>query len=276
MKTRNLLLGAAIASLCAAPAIAGKYHPTDADKNGEEIEWDVAEVFFELNDTDGDLGIHALIDGEEWKKLAIEDVNEHHMLNVKVRGRLRRQGLTEFFYESAEPTLDELAPETFFARFPEGTYEVEGISLDGIEIESETEITHAMPAPPVAFVNDVPAAQQCDDEESGYDAPVILADEYVITWQPVTTTHPELGYPQGASGLVVVNYQVVVETDLETPDGEEFTTVFSVILPPDVTEMTIPGEFLEQSDEFKYEVLVREESWNQTAMESCFLTEEDD
>ena len=165
---------------------------------------------------------------------------------------------------------------SFFARFPEGTYEIEGISLDGVEIESETEITHAMPAPPVAYVNDVPTAQQCDDEEEGYDAPVIVAEDYVISWEPVTMTHPELGYPQGASGLVVVNYEVVVETDLETDDGEEFTTVFSAIVPPDVTEMTIPAEFLEQSDEFKYEVLVREESWNQTAVESCFLTEDDD
>ena len=276
MKTRNLLFGAGIASLCVAPALADKYHHAHANKNGEEIEWEVAEVFFELNDTDGDLGIHALIDGEKWKYLRIEDVKERHMLNVSVRGRLRRQGLTEFFFESAEPMFEDLAPETFFRRFPAGTYKIEGISLDGVKIKSETEITHAMPAPPVAFVNDVPAAEQCDDEESGYDAPVIVEDEYVITWQPVTTTHPDLGYPQGAPGLVVVNYEVVVEAELETPDGEEFTSIFSVILPPDVTEMTIPEEFLEQSDEFKYEVLAREESWNQTAMESCFLTEEDD
>jgi hypothetical protein len=276
MKTRNLLLGAGIASFCAAPALADNYHHSHGDENGEEIEWEVAEVFFELNDTDGDLGIHALIDGEEWKYLGIEDAKERHMLNVIVRGRLRRQGLTEIFFESAEPTFEDLAPEKFFRRFPEGTYEVEGISLDGVGIESETEITHAMPAPPVAFVNDIPAAKQCDDEEEGYDAPVIVADEYVISWEPVTTTHPALGDPQGAPGLVVVNYEVVVEAELETPDGEEFTSIFSVILPPDVTAMTIPSEFLELSDTFKYEVLVREESWNQTAMESCFLTGEDD
>ena len=46
-------------------------------------------------------------------------------------------------------------------------------------------------------------------------------------------------------------------------------------LPPDVTEMTIPEEFMDQADEFKYEVLAREESWNQTAIESCFVTEEE-
>ena len=267
MKFRELFLCGSVAALLAAPAI--------ADDHEEEIEWDVAEVFFELNNTDGDLGIHALIDGEPWKRLEIEDANERRILGVSVRGRLRRQGLTEIFFESAEPTFDELAPEAFFARFPEGTYEVEGRSLDGLEIESEAEITHAMPAPPVPTVNDVPAAAQCDDEEPGYDAPVIDGDEYTIAWQPVTKTHPTLGDPQDADGLVVVNYQVVVETEVETPDGEEFESIFSVILPPDVTEMTIPGEFMEQGDTFKYEVLAREESWNQTAIESCFLTGED-
>ena len=268
MKTLNLCLFGSVAALLAAPAI--------ADDHEEEIEWDVAEVFFELNNTDGDLGIHALIDGEPWKRLEIEDTNERRILDAKVRGRLRRQGLTEIFFESAEPTFDELPPETFFTRFPEGTYEVEGISLDGVEIESETEITHAMPAPPVPTVNGVAAAEQCDDEEPGYDAPLIEADAYEIAWLPVTMTHPSLGDPQNAPGLVIVNYQVVVETEVETPDGEEFESIFSVILPPDVTKMTIPEEFMEQGGKFKYEVLAREESWNQTAIESCFLTEEDD
>ena len=198
------------------------------------------------------------------------------MLKVNVRGRLRRQGLTEFFFESAEPTFDELPPEQFFARFPEGTYEVEGVTLEGDELESESEISHAMPAPANASVNGFDAAEQCDDEEPGYDVTVLEDDEVVIAWDPVTTTHPWLGNPQGAPGLTIINYEVVVEADLETPDGEEFTTVFSVVLPPDVTEMTVPEEFLEQTDEFKYEVLARADNWNQTAVESCFLIEEED
>ena len=45
---------------------------------------------------------------------------------------------------------------------------------------------------------------------------------------------------------------------METRGG--FTSVFSVILPPDVTELTVPEEFIALGDEFKYEVLAREES----------------
>ena len=90
------------------------------DDEDEEIPYDEAELFFELNNTDGDLGIHALIDGDGWKKLSIEDPMERKMLNVRVKGRLRRQGLTEFFFESAEPIFADLPPAVFFARFPEG------------------------------------------------------------------------------------------------------------------------------------------------------------
>jgi hypothetical protein len=40
--------------------------------------------------------------------------------------------------------------------------------------------------------------------------------------------------------------------------------------------MSIPAEFLALGDEFKYEILAREESGNQTAVESCFMIESDD
>ncbi len=238
----------------------------------EEIPFDEAELFFELNNTDGDLGIHALIDGEAWKLLQIEDQRERRLLKLYVIGRLARQGLTELFFESAEPTFDELAPEDFFKRFPEGTYEIEGTTLDDRELESEVELTHVMPAPPEPTVNEEPMAKQCDDEEPGFDATEVSAP-VTIAWSPVTMSHPDSeGGGAGVQPPVAVtinNYEVVVEAELEL-DGEEFTSVYSIILPPDVTAVTIPEEFTALSDEFKYEVLAREASYNQTATESCF------
>ena len=47
----------------------------------------------------------------------------------------------------------------------EGVYEVEGITLDGEEMESESEITHLIPAAPVPTVNDDPFVTDCDAEE---------------------------------------------------------------------------------------------------------------
>jgi len=248
-----LILGAA------APELWAGNH----DDYDNEIPFDQAELFFELNNTDGDLGIHALIDGDAWKRLTIEDPKERKMLNIKVTGRLRRQGLTEIFFESAEPTFDELDPEDFFRRFPEGTYEIEGITLEGDELESEAELSHVMPAPLAPTVNGEPMAVQCDPEEDGYDATMVTEVPVIIAWPPVTMSHPDIG----ADGPVSIhNYEVVVEVE-----GEEITSVFSVILPPDTLSLTIPDEFLNLGSEFKYEVLAREESYNQTAVESCFV-----
>jgi hypothetical protein len=239
----------------------------------EEISFEEAELFFELNNTDGDLGIHALIDGEGWKRLMIEGPRERNMLDVRVRGRLRRQGLTEIFFESAEPTFDELDPAKFFRRFREGTYEIEGITLEGDELESEVELTHVMPAPPEPTVNGEPMAEQCDDEEDDYDATEV-SGPVIIAWPAVTMSHPDA--EGGGAGVqppvpvVIHNYEVVLE--VETEAG--FTSVFSVVLPPDRRSVTVPDEFLDLGDEFKYEVLAREESFNQTAVESCFVLEE--
>ncbi len=248
-----------------------------AHARGLEIEFDVAEVFFELNHTDGDLGIHALIDGEPWRSLEIENVSEREILDIVVKSTLRKQGLTEIFFESAEPTFDELSPKRFFRRFPPGEYEVEGRTLDGIELESETELTHVMPAPPAPTINGLPMAMQCDDEEPGYDA-TNTAAPVVIAWPAVTMSHPDA---RGAGVAVqppvaieVYNYELVVEADIEI-GGEEFTTVMSVMLPPGARSVTVPEAFLALTDEFKYEVLVREASFNQTAVESCFVLEDD-
>ena len=80
-----------------------------------------------------------------WKWISIENPNERRLLKARVRGALRRQGMTELFFESAEPTFDELDPANFFARFPAGEYEIEGLTLNGEEIESETMLTASDP-----------------------------------------------------------------------------------------------------------------------------------
>ena len=228
--------------------------------DGEEIPFDVAVIFFELNNTDGDLGIHALIDGDAWSKLKIEDPYERTILSIKVKGNLQNQGLTELFFESAEPTFDELSPEEFFNRFPEGIYEIEGLTLERDKLESEVELTHLMPAPAGNVrVSGIAAAENCDVEP----LPVV-SQPVIISWDPVTGSHPYLG--RTGEAIEVDRYQVVVEQ-------EELGLDFSVNLPPYVTELEIPAGFIALGEEFKFEILVREESGNQTAIESCFVVE---
>jgi hypothetical protein len=231
-----------------------------ATSEGAGIPFADAEIYFELNNTDEDLGIHALIDGDAWKRLDIRDPNGRRMLNVRVKGRLVRQGLTELFFESAEPGFDNLAPEEFFDRFPEGEYRIKGTTLEGVKMEGMAEVTHLMPAPPAnVLISGVPAAEDCD----AVPLPVVSAP-VTISWDAVTLSHPDLG--EMNEPIVVEQYQVVVE---EEASG----FVFSVELPPNVTEVTIPEEMISLGDEFKFEILVREDSGNQTAVESCFEVE---
>ena len=124
-----------------------------------------------------------------------------------------------------------------------------------------------MPAPPEVTINDtITAAEDCDAE-----LPVVNPASVVIGWDPVTMSHGEIGKSDVplVGDHAVVNYEVVVEID-ETP------WVTSTILPHTATSFEIPQEILAlvgSGDEIKFEVLVREASYNQTAVESCFEIE---
>ena len=255
----------ATAALATSVVVVAGASTSQADfDDDDEIPFDVAEVFFELNDTDGDLGLHALIDGEPWRRVNIEDPRGRKMLWVSVLGRLRRQGLTELFFESAEPVFDELDPEVFFRRFPAGTYEVEGYTLGREELESETELTHVIPAPPDFTVNGEDAepgdGEECDEENLPE-----LSGEVVIDFDAVTMSHPELG--DTGVPVEILRYRVVAEYE----DDDENVFVSEIDLAPgeDSYSVTIPESFLADGIEVKFEVLARESSFNQTAVESC-------
>jgi hypothetical protein len=230
-----------------------------AAQDEDEIEFDEAQLFFELNDTDGDLGIHSLIDGDDWRRLRIEDPSERVILDVVARGRLGRHGLTELSFESAEPTFDEVPAAVTFARFPEGTYEIEGITLDGEELESEAELSHVMPAPAGNVkISGVAAPENCDAALPAVAPPI------VISWDAVTTSHPTIG---NSGPVSIESYEVAIEllgTDLEA----------GALLPPSETSFAVSDEFLALGEgTVKLEILARDENGNRTAVESCFTLE---
>ncbi len=226
----------------------------------EEVPFAEAVVLAELNDTDGDLGFHASIDGDAWRLLEIEDPDGRVILRIRGRSRVRRQGLTQLFFESAEPTFDELTPEEFFARFPEGEYEVSGRATDGGELESDAIFTHLLPAPAggitVSGVSVNPDLVDCDD------APPMVSEPVVIAWNPITRSHAEIGRTKEL--VDIVKYQLVVERE------EPTLLIYSVDLPPTLTELEVPIGFTALGEAFKFEILAREASGNQTAVESCF------
>jgi hypothetical protein len=255
---RSIWLAAAGAiALAISVGTPGDGASAQSPRGKEEIPFDEASIFFELNDTDGDLGIHALVDGDAWKFLGIRDTNGRPMLGVSVKGILKKQGLTELFFESDEPSFDELTPEEFFERFPAGEYEISGRTLDGEKLESTVEVSQVMPAPPGNIqLSGVPAAENCDV----VPLPAV-ATPVVIDWDPVVSSHPEIGE---TGAVEVAKYQLVVERE------EPELLVLSVDLPSDVTSFEVPEDFTDLGEEFKFEIIVRAETGNQTAVESCF------
>ena len=211
-----------------------------------EIELDEAAVFIEWNFTDTDFGIQLFWDGEPWRSMRVisETSRKRTVLNVRVSGNLRLQGLTEGFFESAEPPADELSMEEFFERFPEGEYSFFGKSLEGDRLVGEAEFTHVLPQPPF---NLLPA-----------EGHVVSHDGFLASFEH----NPD----EDVDGeeIDIELYVIVVEK----LDDEPILQVFEVILPPDQTSVFVPGEFLEPETEYKLEVIAQEESGNRTIAET--------
>jgi hypothetical protein len=257
-----------------------------------------AELFIELNDTDGDFGIHGFADGDEWKKLEIKSPSMRKLLKMDVKSTRKDQGLTELFFESAEPCFregdecdDPFDTDVFFDRFPEGLYQIKAKTLEGYKLENEVYLSHVIPAAPVATANgtsDPLGACTCDEEdleedEECPDLPTVSAP-VTLSWAAVDQSHKakwgtddDTDNADGKIGLGITGatevryYEVVVEID-------ETDFKATAIVPPTTDSWEVPEAFLDFGDEIKYEVLVRINNGhgnpgNKSAMESCFEVE---
>ncbi len=250
---RRLRLPVALAALVLVAAAA-------SEGQAQEIRFAEFDIFLEFNHTDTDLGLHTLLDGEPWRNLVMRSPDGSRKLSVKPRGTLRGHGLTELFFESAEPSFDELPPEEFFSRFPAGIWEVEGTTIEGDAIARKNRLRHVLAAPPAdVFVSGVAAAENCDVEP----LPVV-SEPVVIQWDPVTEHHPQVGEP---GAIEVIEYTLILERE------EPTLLIISIELPPEVTMFEVPTGFTDLGDEFKFEIQVREKAGNLTSVESCFEIE---
>jgi hypothetical protein len=227
---------------------------TTSSGQAQSSPFPVAQLFFELNNTAGDLGIHAEIDGGPWTSLEVEGPRNRKLLSIVSTSRLRTHGLTQLAFESAEPPFSQLAPADFFRRFPEGEYTIEGRLQSGGTLESPVRLSHVLAAPPDNItVAGLPAAANCDVQPLPQVSGPVL-----IRWDPVTHSHPDIG----KTGPVAISrYQLFV--DLQ--GGK-----LSVDLPPTKTEYEVPFGAADRGRIFKFEIIARTSSGNNTAVESCF------
>lgn len=224
---------AAVAALALGAAEAARASPPDP------ISLEEARIFFEYNQTADDLGVHVSLDGEDWRQLSIQSPSGQVIFAVKGNGGYKELGMTELFFEGAEPSLSEFPLEELLGLFPEGEYTFSGLTAGEEKIGGVATLTHAVPDGP-----DVTAQ--------------VGANDFVrISWTPVSGPAP--GFP--VRPIVIAGYQVLVAEKLD------------VKLPASATSLTLPPELVASlgSGEQQFEVLAIEEGGNQTITESAFV-----
>jgi hypothetical protein len=122
---------------------------TEARANKKGTSFEVARIFFEYNSTDNDLGVHVFVDGEDWRELEIVNPKGRTIFEVEGKGPYRELGLTELFFEGAEPNLDDVPLGELLDLFPEGEYKFIGKVVDGQRITGTAMLSHAIPDGPM-------------------------------------------------------------------------------------------------------------------------------
>jgi hypothetical protein len=198
-----------------------------------------ARIYIEYNASANDLGFHVSLDGEDWKTLKIVDPTGKTIFEVTGKAAYKNLGMTELFFEGAEPNLADFPLDELLALFPEGTYRFIGKTVDGVNLLSTATFSHAVPAGP--------------EVSSTLDG-----DTLVIGWSPVTA--PPECFPDRP--IDVTGYQVIVG-------------FFQVTLPGTATSVTVPKEFVAAlaAGPQPFEVLAIDASGNQTITEGSFVKE---
>ena len=198
---------------------------------------DFAKVYFEFNSSANDLGVHVFLDGEDWIMLTIVNPEGDTIFEVEGQGPYAGLGLTELFFEGAEPSLDEVPLDELLGLFPEGRYAFSGETVEGGSVRGTSTLSHAVPAGP---------------EVSTVAGP---NGSLIIRWQAVSG--PPDGFPERP--INVVGYHVIVEN-------------FQVTLPATTFRVTLPPEFVAslRTGDHAFEVLAIEAGGNQTITEGSF------
>jgi len=202
-------------------------------------------VLIEFNTTDGDIGFHFLMDGDDLNSAEIQDPNYVTIFEDSASGPLLEQKLTETFAESAEPVcrnkLREDPDETvvtlkeFLERWMAGTYHFIGSGDEGMSM-GETELTYELPAAPTDLDFNGSVISWDSGDDLGECATKGQLNALVMSG--VLPTHPE--------DVEVDAWEVVFEPDVD--DGDPLGKLkFIIRVAGDIEtkEVTVPAEYLD-------------------------------
>ena len=224
---------------------------TSGQGGGAVVPLKEAKLIIEHNATDLDTGFQGFLDGEGWERIDVTGPGGK-VLRFEGLGSLKTHGLTELFFETVEPENAEVPVDELLQLLPEGEYTFAGPTVDGGWTEGTATLTHDIPAGPVLTA----PAEDATVPTTGL----------VVSWEPVTQTIT-------GDSVTITSYQLIIEKDEAPPPNSIGKRGLSMYLPPTVTSMTIPDEFLEPATPYLWEVLAIEASGNQTLSSGAFQTE---
>ena len=235
------------ASFLAATALPAWSTDFEHEKNTPVVPLKDARLKIELNSTDRDAGVQLFIDADQWKSMDVYDPQGRLIFRATARGVMARQGGTELFIESGEPSLDDVPLEQFLKRFPAGDYRIVGKGINGEKLVGVAKFTHNIPAGPVLV--------------SPAEDAVVDTNNLVVRWQGVGP----------ANGSPIIGYQVLVVRP-DTGIRALPKIILDVMMPAGATSMAVPPGFLQRDSAYEWEVLAIESGGNQTLSVGHFRT----
>lgn len=230
-------------------------HATNQKDHHPRIKLKAAKLIIEHNATDKDTGFQGFVDSDGWQNMTIKGP-EGNLLELKGLGKLGHLGLTELFFETVEPDNKEISVVEMLKLLPEGTYTFTGQAMESGQnkgrLYGEAVLTHTIPAGPILLT-------------PRKDEIVSSQKNLKIKWTPVKS---------GINGekVNIIAYQLIIQKEEASKSNMIFKMGLDMILPAEISSISIPHEFLESDTSYEWQVLAIEESGNQTISSSVFHT----
>jgi hypothetical protein len=125
------------------PAADSRQEAAASTNNLAREPFDDAQVFFELNTTDNDMGFQVFLDAEGWKRVSLTDPEGRRVFGLQADTKLAQIGITELRFESAEPSPAEVR-----SRFPAGQYTFRGETVEGVTLVSRASLSQRLLSAP--------------------------------------------------------------------------------------------------------------------------------
>ncbi|MCH9741279.1 MAG: fibronectin type III domain-containing protein [Epsilonproteobacteria bacterium] len=275
MKQSNIKLSTSLATLVLlAFTVTGCGNDSNDDTNttssngitctptgGEMTVIESAKLYIEHNAGDEDTGVHGAFDDSGWSELCVYDPNGLQVLAVKPQSQLKDLTMAGFFFESREPENAEYPIANLKSDFPEGEYQVKGVTYEGKGLVGVAKFTHNIPEKP-----EITSPVIVEDEEDASDGVLVATTGLEVSWNAVTQTID-------GKAVTITGYEVIITKETEDDPNGFSRPTYDVHVPATVNRLSVPDEFLESGTTYEIEILALEESGNQTINVGFFATE---